>query len=277
MRIEKNRLIYLICSFLIVFFLLSKPCYGAPENDLVDDVWSDTSNKIGDHANYIDIKQVVLQGSTIEITVAGTLTGISSTAHFLVLLNDHGKSTAFDAAIMLSLSKIGVEYVLWTLGDPLIDTLEWTFDPTGRHSSVDNTVLRIHFLEYNKIINSNPVVASLTTEGASQYIDWAPNTYDVSFFYSIFPKLVQKLPAIPASLSPPLSTTTTTTPATTTPVTTTTPEEITTTSMETSSTPTRQGEPGLPEFALPTLVVAGGAIAGTAAIGFSLRMLRRRG
>ncbi len=267
---------HLIFSLLIVVFISTKLCQATPQNDLLDDVWSETAIKMGDFTDHIDIIQVMPQGSTIEITVADTLTKISSTAYFLVLMNDDGKRAGFEAAIMLSVSTVGIHYVLWTLDNPLVDTLEWTLDPTGRHSSVDNNVLRIHFTEYAGNINSNPVVASLTTEGSNQYIDWAPNTYDVSFFYSIFPKIIQKLPPILTNLVPPPSTTTTIQPTTTVPQTTTTPVETTTTSMETSSTPTRSGGPGLPEIFLPTVTVAGAAVAGTAAIGYSVRMLRKR-
>ncbi|MHA1168363.1 MAG: hypothetical protein ACTSRU_11115 [Candidatus Hodarchaeales archaeon] len=252
--------IFLFCSVLLILLSITmQPLHiqATYQNDPLNDVWSENEGDFGDYGDNIDIQQVVLQGSTIEITVDGSIGEIGDPAYFLALLSDDGVLSDFEAAIVFYIDGDSQGVVYWTIGNPFADTgVDWNLDYTGSHSIVNTNLLKLNFREYDKISFSETVIGTYISESGENYFDWAPDFYAPSFFRNAFQKIITDLP--PTSIIPPSSTTTaptttatttttttatttTTTTATTTTTTTTTtssPETSTTTSTETSSTST---------------------------------------
>ncbi|MHA2247260.1 MAG: hypothetical protein ACXADY_20105 [Candidatus Hodarchaeales archaeon] len=228
-----------VLILLVIAFTFISSTQATYQSDLLNDVQPISGNS-GDFVDYIDLNEVILQGTSIIITTDGDLTTLNTgiATYFIVLLSDDGDPTDFEACIMLYHDSPGQDIAYWTTEDPLADIgVDWGSDYTRSHSQITSNEVILHFGEFAGTIYSELLVVSVAQEG-SEYYDWAPNSYTYTVIHQIFSKV---LPThAPAGSSPPPTTTptTTTTPPTTTPTTTTTPPITTPTTTTISPTTT---------------------------------------
>ncbi len=208
MIMKSLKLTSFICIILFITLTHVIQVQASSQTDPLDDVVISGSLGIGDYADYIDLKQVEIQGSTIIIMTDGDLTNLSSgtSTYLMALLSDDGNPMNFEAMILISHPATGQDIVYWMIGDPLTDVgIEWESSYSGTHSQIDNNILQLFFLEYYEIVQSEALVVTFT--GGSQYFDWTPNTYHSSYINTIIDTISSTLPVIVASPPPPTTTT----------------------------------------------------------------------
>ncbi|MFW9995504.1 MAG: hypothetical protein ACFFD4_25935 [Candidatus Odinarchaeota archaeon] len=202
MRVKPSKEVLLFGLCILVLLVAVHPVQAVYQTDPPNDVWSEKDSRAGDYSDYIDIQQVMLQGSSILISVEGEIQGDDRLMQFFVLLSDDGDPSTFEAAMIFSFSSSdGTKIVHWTIGNPQNDAgADWT---------VTGNLLQLDFLEYSNIIHSESVVITLAIELGNKYYDWTPGIYDLSFVRKIVPMIAEDLEVL-ATRPVPFTTTTAT-------------------------------------------------------------------
>ncbi len=259
MQSINRKWLFLSIGILLLLFHLPEKTIATYLNDPEDDVWSINAQAKGNYAEYIDIHQIAVDGSHVIIECKGAFskTEDNISLSYLVMFNDDGDPTDWEAAFIIQY-RAGYGYTArWTVGDPTIGVEYWQVDNAGIHYSVNATQIIFNFLEYQYVSVAEimvkttakliPLAINDRLETVEVYYDWVPDFYEErGFTAEIF--ITQSIPEFTSTTSPTETTPVTTSPTETTPLTTSSTETIPLT------TSTKAAPPAIPGFELLPIV-----------------------